>query len=73
MHVSVFAMGMGKKLKAPSKPRTRKQEAAVSKLDALKASIYGATGAEPRAGGVGRRRYPETTCTWTCTCPCTPS
>ena len=34
---------MGKKLKAKSKPHTRKQEASTTKLDELKGSIYGVT------------------------------
>ena len=43
VEVEICAVDVGKKLKAKSKPRTRKQEASTTKLDELKGSIYGVT------------------------------
>ena len=43
VEVEICAVDVGKKLKAKSKPRTRKQEASTTKLDELKSSIYGMT------------------------------
>ena len=42
--VSLGAACIGKKLKAPSKARTRNQESSTAKFNELKASIYGSTG-----------------------------
>ena len=39
VEVEICAVDVGKKLKAKSKPRTRKQEASTTKLDELKGSI----------------------------------
>ena len=43
VEVEICAVDVGKKLKAKSKPRTRKQEASTTKLDKLKSSVYGVT------------------------------